>query len=105
MFSRRADLAARREIRMTIGVGIAGANRIYDLCKLSSADLLGSIGSGYLHHTRRRDDSSKMARPIGAIRRTDWTSIGRRLTKPNHDAAIHARLAYVDVGLCRHGSL
>jgi hypothetical protein len=90
---------------MNVGVGIAGANRIYDLAELLSADLLGSIGSGYRHYTRRRDRSGKMARPIGAIRRTDGTKIRRRLAKPNHDASVHGRLGDMDVGLCSHRSL
>ena len=90
---------------MDVGVGIAGANRIYDLGELLSADLLGSIGSGYRHYTRCRDRSGKMARPIGAVWRTDGTRIRRRLTKSNHDATVHGRLSDMDVGLRSHLSL
>lgn len=45
------------------------------------------------------------ARPIGTQWSSDWTRVRRGLTKPDNNAAVHAGLCHVDMGLSRHRSL
>ena len=95
-----ADLAACRvRSRVYVRICSTGADERDDRCEITSVELLICHGPSY--DVRGRDRPGEVIGPrvarMGGSR--DGTRIGRGLTKPDDDAAVHAWLSDMDVGL------
>jgi hypothetical protein len=81
---------------MHVDVGGAGPDSTDDLGEITSRELLGCVAPGY--DVCSRDvpgDGAGLRAGLGP----GWTGIRRRAAQPDDDAADHAQLADVDVGL------
>ena len=97
-----AYLPTRRGSRVDVRVGRASPDGGNHGCKVPRRQLLAARRSG--DNVGRRD-RSRDAPLLRALRRkTGRIRIGRRLAQKDDDAAVHAQLANMDVGL-RYGPL
>src|SRR5207249_10917612 len=95
------DLAARGEVRVDVRVGDAGTKCPDHLVELTGRQLLTCGGAG---HDIGSGDSSANGAGLRAGRRPGRAWQRRRPAEPDDDAAVHATLGDVDMGLL-HGPL
>src|SRR2546425_2665884 len=95
------DLAARGEVRVDVRVGDAGTKCPDHLVELTGRELLTCGGAG---HDIGSGDSSDNGAGLRAGGRPGRAWQRRRPAEPDDDAAVHATLGDVDMGLL-HGPL